>query len=210
MKIAIIGAGKVGKALATSSLRAGHEVTLSATNPDHAEATAKATGAQAAHSNTDAVKGAEIVIVAVPYDKLGEVFRGLGSSVDGKIVIDATNHIDLENPAAVLSELSNAEEIQKRHPKVRVVKAFNYAFSVRMADPTVDGKRLDGFVAGDDQAAKEKALELVESIGFRPIDAGPLVMARVLEGMGLLIVSLQIRHGWPWSNGWKLVGPPED
>jgi 8-hydroxy-5-deazaflavin:NADPH oxidoreductase len=210
MKIAIIGAGKVGKALATSSLRAGHEVTLSATNPEHAAAAATATGATAAQSNTDAVKGAEIVIVAVPYDKLGEVFRGLGSSVDGKIVIDATNHIDLENPAAVLSELSNAEEIQKRHPKVHVVKAFNYAFSVRMADPTVDGKRLDGFVAGDDQAAKEKALELVESIGFRPIDAGPLVMARVLEGMGLLIVSLQIRHGWPWSNGWKLVGPPED
>jgi 8-hydroxy-5-deazaflavin:NADPH oxidoreductase len=210
MKIAIIGAGKVGKALATSSLRAGHEVTLSATNPEHAAAAAKATGATAAHSNTDAVKGAEIVIVAVPYDKLGEVFRGLGSAVDGKVVIDATNHIDLENPAAVLSELSNAEEIQKRHPKVHVVKAFNYAFSVRMADPKVDGKRLDGFVAGDDQAAKEKALQLVESIGFRPIDAGPLVMARVLEGMALLNVSLQIRHGWPWSNGWKLVGPPSD
>jgi NADPH-dependent F420 reductase len=210
MKIAIIGAGKVGKALATSSLRAGHEVTLSATNPERAAAAATATGATAAQSNTDAVKGAEIVIVAVPYDKLGEVFRGLGSSVDGKIVIDATNHIDLENPAAVLSELSNAEEIQKRHPKVHVVKAFNYAFSVRMVDPTVNGTRLDGFVAGDDQAAKEKVLQLVESIGFRPIDAGPLVMARVLEGMGLLIVSLQIRHGWPWSNGWKLVGPPED
>ena len=209
MKIAIIGAGKVGKALATSSLRAGHEVTLSASNPDHAAEAAKATGANAAPSNTDAVKGAEIVIVAVPYDKLGEVFRGLGSSVDGKVVIDATNHIDLENPGAVLSELSNAEEIQKRHPKVRVVKAFNYAFSVRMADPTVNGAKLEGFVAGDDQAAKEIVLELVESIGFRPIDAGPLVMARVLEGMALLNVSLQIRHGWPWQNGWKLVGPPD-
>ena len=53
-------------------------------------------------------------------------------------------------------------------------------------------------------------LELVKSIGFRPIDAGPLVMARVFEGMGLLIIMLQIRHNWPWQNGWKLVGPPED
>ena len=53
-------------------------------------------------------------------------------------------------------------------------------------------------------------LELVRSIGFRPIDAGPLVMSRVFEGMALLNVSLQIRHGWPWQNGWKLVGPPED
>jgi NADPH-dependent F420 reductase len=210
MKIAIIGAGKVGKALAASSLRAGHQVTLSASNPDHAAEAAKATGAQAARTNTEAVDGAELVIVAVPYDKLGEVFRGLGSSVDGKVVIDATNHIDLENPAAVLSELSNAEEIQKRHPKVHVTKAFNYAFAARMADPTVKGTKLDGFVAGDDQAAKDKVLEFVKSIGFRPIDAGPLVMARVLEHMALLNVSLQIRHGWPWQNGWKLVGPPED
>ena len=93
---------------------------------------------------------------------------------------------------------------------MQVVKAFNYAFAARMAEPTVDGVRLDGFVAGDDQAAKDKVLEFVESIGFRPIDVGPLVMARVLEGMALLNVSLQIRHGWPWQNGWKLVGPPED
>jgi predicted dinucleotide-binding enzyme len=210
MKISIIGSGNVGKALATSSVRAGHQVTLSAANPDHAAEAARAIGAQAARSNTEAVKDAELVIVAVPYDKLGDVFRGLGSSVDGKVVIDTSNHVDLENPAAVLSELSNAEEIQKRHAKVLVTKAFNYAFASRMADPTVKGNKLDGFVAGDDQAAKDKVLQFVESIGFRPVDAGPLVMARVLEHMALLNISLQIRHGWPWQNGWKLVGPPED
>lgn len=210
MKIAIIGSGKVGKALASSSVRGGHSVTMSAANPENAAAAAKATGAHAAGSNVEAVKDAELVIIAVPYDKLGEVFRGLGSSVDGKVVVDATNHINVQNPEEVLGGLSNAEEIQKRHPKVRVTKAFNYAFSVRMADPSVDGTVLDGFVVGDDQAAKDKVLELVGSIGFRPIDAGPLVMARALEAMGLLIVSLQIRHSWPWQNGWKLVGPPSD
>ena len=209
MKIGIIGSGNVGKALARSGVRAGHEVTLSASHPEHAAAAAKETGANAATSTTDAVKDADLVVVAVPYDKLGEVFRGLGTSVDGKVVIDATNHINVQNPGEVLSVLSNAEEIQKRHPEVRVVKAFNYSFASRMADPTVDGVRLDGFVAGDDQEAKDKALEFVESIGYRPIDAGPLVMARVLEGMGLLIVALQIRNEWPWQNGWKLVGPPQ-
>jgi NADPH-dependent F420 reductase len=209
MKIGIIGSGNVGKALARSGVRAGHEVTLSASHPEHAAAAAKETGANAATSTTDAVKDADLVVIAVPYDKLGEVFRGLGTSVDGKVVIDATNHINVQNPGEVLSGLSNAEEIQKRHPEVRVVKAFNYSFSSRMADPTVDGVRLDGFVAGDDQEAKDKALEFVESIGYRPIDAGPLVMARVLEGMGLLIVALQIRNEWPWQNGWKLVGPPQ-
>ena len=146
----------------------------------------------------------------MPYDKLGDVFRGLGESVDGKVVLDATNHVDVKNPGEVLGGISNAEEIQKRHPKVRVVKAFNYAFATRMEDPTVSGTRLDGYVAGDDQEAKDKVLALVESIGFRPIDAGPLVMARVFEGMALLIVSLQIRNNWPWQNGWKLVGPPEE
>ena len=210
MQIAIIGAGNVGKALAKSGVRAGHKVTLSASKPEHAEEAAKATGAQSAPSNVDAVKGADLVIVAVPYDNLGDVFRSLGDSVDGKVVLDATNHVNVKNPGEVLGGISNAEEIQNRHPKVRVVKAFNYAFASRMAEPTVSGTRLDGFVAGDDQEAKDKVLGLVESIGFRPIDAGPLVMARVFEGMALLNVWLQIRNNWPWQNGWKLVGPPEE
>ncbi len=47
-------------------------------------------------------------------------------------------------------------------------------------------------------------------IGFRPVDAGALVMARVLEGMAFLNITLQIRNGWPRQNGWKLVGPPEE
>ena len=143
-------------------------MTLSASNPDHAAEAAKATGARAAASSLEAVKDAEMVIIAVPYDKLGEVFRGLGSSVDGKIVIDATNHVDLENPAAVLSEPSNAEEIQKRHPKVRVVKAFNYAFASGMAEPSVGGTRLDGFVAGDDQEAKDQGARAREVDRFPP------------------------------------------
>ena len=210
MQIAIIGAGNVGKALAKSGVRAGHKVTISASHPEHAEEAARAAGAESAASNVEAVKDAELVIVAVPYEKLGEVFHGLGDSVDGKVVLDATNHVDVKNPGEVLGGISNAEEIQKRHPKVRVVKAFNYAFATRMADPKVSGTRLDGYVAGDDQGAKDKVLELVESIGFRPIDAGPLVMARVFEGMALLIISLQIRNNWPWQNGWKLVGPPEE
>lgn len=208
MKVAIIGAGNVGTALAISSTRGGHTVTMSAANPENAAKAALSVGAHAANSNAEAVQGADVVIIAVPHDKLGEVFRGLGSSVDDKVVIDATNHVNTQNPGEVLGTASNAEEIQKRHPKVRVVKAFNYAFASRMADPTVDGVRLDGFVASDDQDAKDKTLEFVESIGFRPIDAGPLVMARVLEGMALLNVTLQIRNNWPSQNGWKLVGPP--
>ena len=69
------------------------------------------------------------------------------------------------------------------------------------------GVTLDGFVAGDDVGAKQAALSLVESLGFRPIDAGPLAMARALEGMGTLNISLNMANDWPWQTGWKLVGP---
>jgi predicted dinucleotide-binding enzyme len=55
-----------------------------------------------------------------------------------------------------------------------------------------------------------KALEPVGSIGFRPVDAGALIMSRVLEGMAFLNITVQVRNGWPWPNGWKLVGPPEE
>lgn len=79
-----------------------------------------------------------------------------------------------------------------------------------MADPVVDGIRLGGFVAGDNQVAKDKVLQRVESMGFRPLDAGRLVMARVLESIALLNILLSIRYSWPWQNGWKLIGPPSD
>ena len=92
-------------------------------------------------------------------------------------------------------------------PNARVVKAFNTVFAAHQADPVVDGIHLDGFVAGDDGAAKEQVLGLVGSLGFRPIDAGALAMARALEGMAVLNISLNMTNGWPWQTGWKLLGP---
>src|SRR2546428_8652081 len=100
-----------------------------------------------------------------------------------------------------------AEQIQKKAPKSHVVKAFNYAFASKMADPNADGTKLDAYIAGDHEPSKQKALQFAESIGFRPVDAGPLAMARVLEGMGLLNILLQIKHNWPCQSAWKLAGP---
>ncbi len=53
-------------------------------------------------------------------------------------------------------------------------------------------------------------LDLVKGIGFNPIDAGPLAMARTLEAMAFLNISLQARNNWSWQAGWKLVGPEGD
>ena len=210
MKIGIIGSGNVGKALAAAGTRAGHTVTLSARSPENAQEAAKATNSHAAGSNQEAVKDADLVVLAVPADKVDDVVGSLASELDGKVIVDVTNRIDTKDPGKVLDGSSMSEHIQKKVPKAHVVKAFNYAFASRMAEPKVNGTRLDGFVAGDDESAKQKALQFVESIGFRPIDAGPLAMARSLEGMGLLNVLLQIQNNWPWQSGWKLTGPTGD
>src|SRR2546421_3227730 len=208
MRVAIIGSGNVGKALAGAATRAGHKVKVSSRTPEKAREVAKATNAEAAGSNKDAVKDAELVVLAVPEDKVDEVVGALSSELDGKVVIDVTNRVDVQNPARVMDGTSVAERIQKRIPKAHVVKAFNYAFASRQADPKVNGTRLDGFVAGDHEESKKKTLAFVQSVGFRPVDAGPLAMARALERMALLNIMLQIRNKWPWQNGWELGRPP--
>jgi predicted dinucleotide-binding enzyme len=207
MQIAIIGAGNVGRALATSTTRAGHAVTVSAAHPEHARSVAEQTSARAAGSNREAVATAELVILAVPYPAVDSVLAELGDALAGKVLVDATNRVNPTDPAGVLDGTSAAEQIQARVPAARVVKAFNTALAARQANPVMDGTASDGFVAGDDAAAKATVLDLVGSIGFRPVDAGPLVMARALEGMALLNIIYQIRTQGAWQAAWKLLEP---
>jgi 8-hydroxy-5-deazaflavin:NADPH oxidoreductase len=207
MQIAIIGSGNVGKALAGSFTRAGHDVTLTASNPDHARDAAAQSGGRAAASNRDAAAAAELVVLAVQQPAVDGVLAELGDALAGKVVVDVTNRVDPANPGSTMDGTSAAEQIQARAPEARVVKAFNTAFASRQADPVVEGVALDAFIAGDDDQAKQAVAELAGSIGFRPIDAGPLVMARALEAMALLNITLQLRNNWPWQAGFKLVGP---
>jgi 8-hydroxy-5-deazaflavin:NADPH oxidoreductase len=207
MEIAVLGSGNVGKALASSFIRAGHRVTLTASNPDNARAAASQTGAQAGDSNQQAAAGAEVVVLAVQYPIVDAVLAEAGDALNGKVLIDTTNRVDPADPGSVLDGTSAAEQIQARVPGAKVVKAFNTAFASRQADPVVDGVALDGDLAGDDDQAKQTVSELVGSIGFRPVDVGPLVMARALEALALLNIMLQIRNNWPWQAGFKLVGP---
>jgi predicted dinucleotide-binding enzyme len=86
------------------------------------------------------------------------------------------------------------------------VKAFNTIFAEKQADPRAGDTAFDGLVAGDDDAAKRVVLELVEKIGYRPIDAGPLSAARYLEGMAFLNIWLNVHNGWGRRSGWRLIG----
>jgi NADPH-dependent F420 reductase len=202
MKVAIIGAGNVGKALATSITRAGHEVTLSASTPESARQAADAVGAQAAPRNVDATRDADIVILAVPFVGAGqEVANEIREAVAGKTVVDVTNPMKPDFSGSAVEGSSAAEEFQKQLPEASVVKAFNTIFASHQANPSRD---IDGFVAGDDEKAKQRVISLVESIGFSPVDVGPLSAARHLEGMAFINIGLNAANGWSWTSAWKL------
>ena len=202
MKVAIIGAGNVGTALAGAIVRAGHQVAISATTPESARAAADKAGATAAPSNIDAVAGAEVVILAVPYVVAGpEVANEIRDAVSGKTIVDVTNPLKPDYSGLATEGTSAAEEFQRLLPEASVIKAFNTILASNQASPSSD---IDGYVAGDDPTAKQQVISLVESVGFAPIDVGPLSAARHLEGMAFLNIGLNAANGWSWTSAWRL------
>ena len=201
MKVAIIGAGNVGKALATSITRAGHDVTISASSPETAQRAASATGVQAAISNTAAVDQADVVILAIPYAGGREVADEIRESVIGKTIVDVTNPLKPDYSGLATDGSSAAEEFQRRLPDSSVVKAFNTIFATNQATPTLD---IDGYVAGDSAKAKQQVISLVESMGFAPVDVGALSASRHLEGMAFINIGLNAANGWSWTSAWRL------
>ena len=166
-------------------------------------------GAKAADSNADAVRDAQIVVLAVPGLAVSGIADELGSALDGKVVVDSTNPINETFDDLFTTGRSSAEELQDKLPNAKVVKAFNTIFAGRHGNPFEGEHPLDAFIAGDDADAKAKTGELATSLGYRVIDAGGLRMARSLEEMAFLNISLNATQGWVWQSGWKLVGPTE-
>jgi NADPH-dependent F420 reductase len=206
MRIAIIGAGNVGRAIAQAGARTGNDVTITASDPDHAREAANETGASVAGSNAEAADGADVVVLAVPYAAVSSVASEI-AEVATSIVIDATNPLKPDYSGLAVTDRSGAEQLQDQLPRASVVKAFNTVFASKQADPILDGTPLDGFYAGNDPSAKTRVAELLAALGYRPIDAGDLTNARALEHMAFLNISLNARNGWSWQSGWKLIGP---
>jgi hypothetical protein len=208
MDIAIIGAGNVGRALATSFTQAGHTVRITAQHPEHAQAVAAETGARWIESNAAAAE-TDIVVLAVPFASAESVAAEIRGAVAGKPVIDVSNRMayGAEGPT-IDNGPSNAERLAEWLPEASVVKAFNTLFASNQVDPNVDGIQLDGFVAADDPTARATVLELVDSIGLRAIDAGPLARAQQLEQLAFLNIVLNATNGWSWQSGWRLAGAP--
>lgn len=209
MKVAIIGAGNVGTALATSFTRARHDVVVVSRDAEDAAAAAAQSGARTAATNRDAVRDADVVIPAVFFPNVAEIAAEIGEVVAGKVVVDVTNRITFgENGPEIDTTSSNAEAIAELFPGASVVKAFNTLFAGQQVDPFIEGVQLDAFIAGDDPAANGTVADLARSIGLEPIDVGPLVRARQLEGLAFLNMALNIANGGAWRSAWKLVGAP--
>jgi hypothetical protein len=209
MKIAVIGAGNVGTALARAAATAGYEVVVSAVDPEHARAVADRVGGVSAPSNSAAVQDADVVALAVPYGAVDALAREIGSALVGKVVIDATNPLKPDFSGLAVTDRSGAEVVQEKLPGASVVKAFNTVLAANQAEPVVDGVSLDGFFASDDVAAKTVVADLLAAVGYRPVDVGGLAGARALEHMAFLNISLNAGNNWPWRTGWKLVGPTD-
>jgi predicted dinucleotide-binding enzyme len=200
MNIAIIGNGNMGSALARRIAAAGHRVVLAGRNDDKARSVAVSIGAGvSAAPLANLASGADIVIVATPYEEAAGALRAAGN-VQGKIVIDITNPLTPDYMGLTVGFSSSAaERIAEAVPGARVVKAFNTLFAQVIGEgPDFgNGRRAAAFYAGDDAAAKATVRQLIESLGFEAIDAGPLVSARNLEPLA----GLNIRLGYGLGRG---------
>ena len=141
----------------------------------------------------DLVQECDILLLTVPFQETGKVLDGIRDKVGGKILVDVTNPVTRDRQALEIGHTtSGAEEIARRVPSARVVKAFNATFAeIYQARRTeIAGQAITIFYAGDDADAKEDVKKVIHSLGFDAIDAGPLVSARCLEPLSLLNIRL--------------------
>ncbi|MEY4175739.1 MAG: hypothetical protein RI900_2904 [Actinomycetota bacterium] len=192
MRIAVIGAGKVGRALGARWTGVGHHVTYGVRDPGDP----KHAGLPAVATVQEAVNEADAVLVALPWQST----QGVVSSLDfgSAVIIDATNPLAAD--ARELSAdptLAGAELVRDWSRTKRVVKAFNSTGSANMNDPNYGSVRPMMPIAGDDPGAKQVVLDLARSIGFDAFDAGPLAAARDLEHLAMLWIRLaySLGHG---------------
>lgn len=198
MRIAFIGAGKVGAAIAIHLANAGHDVVLAESSDGSASvAAARARSSKLRAANVaSAVAEAEVVFLATPYGANEVVLRPLAGALRGKVLVDCTNPVGPGLSHGLESKRSGAAVVQELAPEAKVVKAFTiYGYeNLEEPPPAVGSVRPAMLFCGDDAAAKATVARLVGDVGFEPVDVGGLAQALHLEHMTLLWIRM-VRAG---------------
>ena len=205
--ISIIGLGGMARAIAARAVEGGNSVEVIGRDAAKAKDLAAALGGGATAGAFGTVPAGDIVVLAVPYASALPVVAQYRGALAGKVIIDVSNTSNADATGLVTPEgTSGAQEIAKAVPEsAHVVKAFNTVFGHILGQ---GGGPLDVLLAGDDARAKASVSAFIESLGLRPLDAGGLEVARWLEGVGLVMISLA-RHGvgnFDFSLGVNLSG----
>ena len=204
MKIAILGTGAVGPALAKALSAAGHQVTIGTRDPEETRQREQWAGIDlplAAYGELDA----EVLINATSGRGSLPALQAVGGALDGKVVIDTSNPLDFSQgfpPSLFVSNTDSlAEQLQRELPQARLVKMFNTMANQVMINP----RGLDGdttiFVAGNDAAARQTAASVAADLGWTDVfDLGDLTAARGLEMFIPLWVRIFGQLGRPEFN----------
>ena len=168
--VGIIGAGRLGQAMARTSLRAGRHVLIANSHgPESLTSVVSELGEGVSAATVSQAAATGIVVIAVPWDRVPGAIEGL--KWDGQIVIDATNDFD----AGDLHGRTSSELVADLVPGARVVKAANtLTAAVLASDPQEAGGRRTIFLSGDDVDAKSGVTKLFDDAGFFAIDLGHL------------------------------------
>lgn len=206
MNIGIVGGtGSFGRGLALRLALAGHRVWVGSRTADKARQTVEAELATAlpsdaaerlvGASNEEAAQHGEVVILTVPARASDDFLLALRPYVEGKIVIDCTVTLHPDDPTRVPDgHTATAERTQALlGPGVRVATGFHTVAAAKLAavDRPLEG---DTFIASNDAAAKEVAMDLARQMGLRPFDVGPLAAGATLERMTALLIGLNKRY----------------
>ena len=208
MNVTIIGTGNMARGIGSRLVAGGHDVTVLGKDVDAAEAVVAdivANGNARAGRSGDPIAD-DVVVLAVYYPDAQAAVEQYGDGLSGKVVVDITNPVnDSFDGLVTPPDSSAAQELARRAPGARVVKAFNTTFAGTLSEGRVAGQPLDVFIAGDDEDAKATVKKLAEDGGLHPLDAGPLKQARQLEAMGLLHMTLQSSLGTGFSTALKIL-----
>lgn len=205
-KIAVLGAGNVGGALARIWAEAGHNVSIGVPDPERSQAARSAKVANLPLlTNQEASAHADIVVLAVPWPAAEAAVKAAGN-LAGKILIDCTNPLASDlSELAIGTTTSAAEVIALQARGAHVVKAFNTIGAGNYGNAMFKGVKADGFYCGDDAQAKATVRDLIADVGLEPVDVGPLRNARYLEPLAMLWIDLAVNQKQGMDHAFKLL-----